>query len=65
MALSMDAVVDRFRRMYPDVEQVKAQFNKYDADGDGNITEEELVNGMTEFKDFTRDQAKFAFELAV
>jgi len=64
MALSMDAVVDRFRRMYPDVDQVKAQFNKYDADGDGNITEEELVNGMTEFKDFTRDQAKFAFELA-
>jgi len=64
MALSMDAVVDRFRRMYPDVEQVKEQFNKYDADGDGNITSEELENGMTEFKDFTRDQAKFAFELA-
>ena len=60
----MEAVVDRFRRMYPDVEQVKAQFKKYDADGDGNITSEEMENGMTEFKDFTRDQAKYAFELA-
>eukprot|EP00092_Neocalanus_flemingeri_P026177 GFUD01028374.1.p1 GENE.GFUD01028374.1~~GFUD01028374.1.p1 ORF type:complete len:1019 (+),score=296.62 GFUD01028374.1:74-3058(+) len=60
----MEAVVDRFRRMYPDVLQVKEQFNKYDADGDGNITAEEMENGMTEFKDFTRDQAKFAFELA-
>jgi len=64
MALTMDAVVDRYRRMYPDVEQVKAQFNKYDADGDGNITGEEMENGMTEFKDFTREQAKFAFDLA-
>jgi len=60
----MEAVVDRFRRMYPDVEQVKAQFKKYDADGDGNITAEEMQNGMTEFKDFTREQAKYAFELA-
>jgi len=60
----MEAVVERFRRMYPDVEQVKNQFRKYDADGDGSITEEEMVNGMTEFKDFTKDQAKFAFELA-
>jgi len=50
--------------MYPDVEQVKAQFKKYDADGDGNITAEEMQNGMTEFKDFTREQAKYAFELA-
>jgi len=60
----MEAVVDRFRRMYPDVDQVKAQFKKYDADGDGNITAEEMVNGMTEFKDFTKGQAQFAFELA-
>lgn len=60
----MEAVVDRFRRMYPDVEQVKAQFGKYDADGDGNITAEEMQNGMTEFKDFTREQAKYAFDLA-
>jgi len=60
----MEAVVDRFRRMYPDVEQVKEQFNKYDADSDGNITAEEMENGMTEFKDFTRDQARFAFDLA-
>ena len=25
---------------------------------------EELINGMTEFKDFTREQASYAFELA-
>jgi len=60
----MEAVVERFRRMYPDVQQVKEQFNKYDADGDGNITKEEMELGMTEFKDFTHEQAKYAFELA-
>ena len=37
---------------------------RYDADGDGAITLEELINGMTEFKDFTREQASYAFELA-
>ena len=50
--------------MYPNVVDVEAQFKKYDADGDGNITHEELVNGMTEFKEFTKEEAKFAFELA-
>lgn len=60
----MDSVVERFRRMYPNVVDVEAQFKKYDADGDGNITHEELVNGMTEFKEFTKEEAKFAFELA-
>ena len=60
----MDSVVERFRRMYPDVVDVEAQFKKYDADGDSNITVEELINGMTEFKEFSKDEAKFAFELA-
>jgi len=60
----MDHVVERFRRMFPDVVDVEAQFKRYDADGDGNITPEELVNGMTEFKEFTREEANFAFELA-
>ena len=60
----MDSVVERFRRLYPDVVDVEAQFKKYDADGDSNITLEELVAGMTEFKEFSREEAAFAFELA-
>ena len=60
----MDQVVDRFRRTYPDVVDVQAQFKKYDADGDGVITPEELVNGMTEDKEFTAESARYAFELA-
>ena len=57
-------MVDRFRRMYPNVVDVQAQFRKYDADGDGVITLEELVNGMTESREFTTEAAKYAFELA-
>ena len=57
-------MVDRFRRTYPGVVDVQAQFKKYDADGDGVITPEELVNGMTEDKEFTAESAKYAFELA-
>jgi len=60
----MDVVVEKFRRLYPDVEQVKEQFKLYDADGDGRISSEEMEGGMTGAKEFTRDQAKFAFELA-
>ena len=60
----MDQVVDRFRRMYPNVVDVQAQYKKNDADGDGGITLEELVNGMTECKEFTKEAAKYAFELA-
>ena len=60
----MNSVVERFRRMHPDVVDVEAQFKRYDADGDGNITMEELINGMTEFKEFTREEATYAFELA-
>jgi len=50
--------------MFPDVLDVQTQFRKYDADGDGVVTEEELLAGMTEGREFTRDQAKLAFELA-
>jgi len=50
--------------MFPDVVDVEAQFKRYDADGDGAITLEELIDGMTEFKEFTREEASFAFELA-
>ena len=60
----MDQVVDRFRRMYPNVVDVQAQFRKYDADGDGVITPDELVNGMTDCKEFTAGAARYAFELA-
>merc|ERR1712012_1366278 len=60
----MDHVIERFRRMFPDVVDVEAQFKRYDADGDGAITLEELIDGMTEFKELTREEASFAFELA-
>ena len=58
----MNSVVERFRRMHPDVVDVEAQFKRYDADGDGNITMEELINGMTEFKEFTREEASYAYQ---
>jgi len=60
----MEAVVERFRRKYPDVIQVRDQFKKYDADGDGRITKEEMMKGMTCDRDFTKDQADYAFVLA-
>lgn len=60
----MEAVVERFRRKYPDVVQVREQFRKYDADSDGRITSEEMMTGMTADRDFTKEQADFAFTLA-
>jgi len=60
----MEAVVERFRRLYPDVVQVKEQFKKYDADGDGRISSEEMEQGMSSEREFTKDQARFAFSLA-
>jgi len=59
-----DVVVEKFRRMYNDIEQVKAKFSEYDEDGDGRLSREEMEVGMTCEKDFTREQARFAFDLA-
>jgi len=56
--------VDKFRRLYPNLVQVREQFCSYDEDKDGRITDEEMEIGMTINKDFTREQAKAAFELA-
>lgn len=60
----VDVVVEKFRRLYSDLEQVKEQFNVYDENGDGRISREEMEEGMTINRDFTREQAKFAFEVA-
>ena len=43
---------------------MRDQFKSYDENSDGKISREELEIGMTINKDFTRDQAKYAFELA-
>jgi len=59
-----DVVVEKFRRLFPDLQQVKDQFSLYDENKDGNISQEELVNGMTASKDFNKEQALNAFELA-
>jgi len=59
-----DVVVERFRRLFPDLEQVKEQFALYDENKDGTISAQELEQGMTAQRDFTRDQARAAFELA-
>ncbi|XP_023335212.1 calmodulin-like protein 12 [Eurytemora carolleeae] len=59
-----EAVVEKFRRLYSDLEQVKAQFSSYDENQDGRISREEMEIGMTINKEFTREQAKYAFEIA-
>jgi len=60
----VDFVVEKFRRLYPDIQQVKDQFHLYDENKDGTISRDELVKGMTNSKEFTQDQALGAFELA-
>lgn len=62
--MSVAATVDKFRRLYPNIEDVKSQFQLYDADGDGNITLSEIQINMTASKDFTKDQATYCFEVA-
>jgi len=60
----MDIVVEKFRRLYPDVTQVKTQFLEYDVNKDGRLSKDELALGMKKEKEFTKDQAELAFELA-
>jgi len=60
----MEAVIERFRRLHPDVAQVKECFNNFDNNGDGYISMMEFVEGMTKNRDFTEEQAKFAFSCA-
>jgi len=60
----MEAVIERFRRLHPDVAQVKECFNGFDKNGDGYISMMEFVEGMTKNRDFTEEQAKFAFSCA-
>jgi len=60
----VDVVVEKFRRLYSDLEQVKGQFRKYDDNGDQEISREELELGMTEDREFTREQTKLLFEVA-
>lgn len=60
----MDIVVEKFRRLYPDMMQVKTQFLEYDENKDGRLSKDELVLGMKKEKEFTKDQAELAFELA-
>lgn len=60
----MEAVIERFRRLHPDVAQVKEQFHNFDADNNGYISSAEMIEGMTKNNDFTTEQAKFAFSCA-
>jgi len=60
----MDPLVEKFRRKYPDVIQVKEQFKLLDANNDGQICKEEMEKGLTADKDFSKDQANFLFTLA-
>jgi len=60
----MDAVVEKFRRLFPDVIKVKEQFKKFDVDGDGEISKEEMQDGFEKIDGFNSEQARFAFGLA-
>ena len=53
-----------FNLLYHPWPQVKEQFHNFDADNDGYITSDEMIEGMTKNKDFTKEQAKFAFSCA-
>jgi len=61
---SSKGVVGKFRSLYSTIEQVKAAFSKYDANRDGNISLQELEDGMVQSGEFSFDDAREAFEIA-
>jgi len=57
-------VVGKFRSFYSTIEQVKAAFLQYDINKDGNISKQELEDGMVQSGQFSFDEARLAFEIA-
>jgi len=58
------SVVGKFRGMYKTIEEVRTAFSAFDADGDGNISRNELEAGMTRGGLFSAQEAAKVFELA-
>ena len=54
----------KFRSFYSTIEDVKAAFTQYDVNRDGNISREELENGMVQSGQFSFDEARIAFDIA-
>jgi len=61
---SKSGVVGKFRSFYSTIEQVKAAFLQYDINRDGNISRQELEDGMVQSGQFSFDEARTAFDIA-
>eukprot|EP00092_Neocalanus_flemingeri_P019933 GFUD01021591.1.p1 GENE.GFUD01021591.1~~GFUD01021591.1.p1 ORF type:complete len:639 (-),score=213.67 GFUD01021591.1:258-2174(-) len=61
---SKSGVVGKFRSFYSTIEQVKAAFLQYDINRDGNISRQELEDGMVQSGQFSLDEASTAFDIA-
>jgi Ca2+-binding EF-hand superfamily protein len=61
---SASNVVGKFRSLYTSIIEVKDVFSTYDINRDGNISREELENGMVQSGQFSFDEARIAFDVA-
>jgi calmodulin len=64
MSASNSGVVGKFRSFYSTIEQVKQAFVQYDLNRDGNISRQELEDGMVQSGQFSFDEARTAFDIA-
>lgn len=62
--MASQSVVGKFRSFYSTIEQVKAAFTQYDVNRDGNISRQELEDGMVQSGQFSFDEARAAFDIA-